>query len=534
MHRHSLPPTRRALLQTAAGLGLAGMAGPSRAAAPKKGGTITLLLSAEPPTLTSIAHTAYNTVIVSPKMTEGLLTYDFDLNPQPQLATAWDVSEDGLIYTFKLRSGVTWHDGKPFTSADVAHSLLTIKDVHPRGRSTFGNLAEVRTPDELTAVLVLSRPAPYLISAFAASETPIVPKHVYAGSRADANPANNTPVGTGPFRFREWVRGSQLILDRNPAYWDEGKPFIDRLVVRFITDGAARSAALEAGDVQIAPNTPVPLSDIDRLRALPHLAVEDRGYEYTNSVSRIEFNLDRPFFQDVRVRRAFAHVIDRKAIRDVVNYGYGTPIPGPISSTLTRFYVPDLRTYPPDRARAEALLDEAGHRRGADGVRVRLAHDYVPSSEGYRRGAEFIKQALAKIGVEVSVRSQDFVTYAKRVYADRDFDFTYNGMSNLFDPTVGVQRLYWSKNFKPGVPFSNGAHYANPEVDRLFEAASVETDPARRREQFTQVQRILVDDLPDIGVLAVADLTIHDRRVAGHTIGADGVAGNLASIHYVG
>ena len=218
----------------------------------------------------------------------------------------------------------------------------------------------------------------------------------------------------------------------------------------------------------------------------------------------------------------------------MVNYGYGTPIPGPISSRLTRFYVPDLKTYPLDRARAEALLDEAGHRRGADGVRVRLAHDYVPSSEGYRRGAEFIKQALAKIGVEVSVRSQDFATYTKRVYADRDFDFTYNGMSNLFDPTVGVQRLYWSKNFKLGVPFSNGAHYANPEVDRLFEAASVETDPVRRREQFTQVQRILVDDLPDIGVLAIADLTIHDRRVAGHTVGADGVAGNLASIHYVG
>jgi peptide/nickel transport system substrate-binding protein len=527
-------PTRRNILRWGAGAGLATLGSArSGAASLRRGGVITLLLTAEPPTLTTIAHSAYNAVIVSPKVTEGLLTYDFDLNPQPQLATTWRVSEDGLTYTFGLRRGVTWHDGRPFTSADVAFSLWAIKEIHPRGRSTFGNLVGIRMPDEHTVVLILSKPAPYLLTAFAASETPIVPRHVFDGAKIEEHPALNAPTGTGPFVFKEWERGSHVAYERNPNYWDQPKPYIDRLIIRFVPDPAARSAALEAGDVQVAPNTPVPLSDIERLKALPHLAGELRGYEYTNSISRVEFNLDRPFFRDVRVRRAFAHVIDRNVIRDVVNYGYGMAIPGPISASLTKFYYAGLKTWPSDRAQAERLLDEAGYPRKADGVRVRLTHDYVPSGDGYRRGAEYIRQALAKVGVEVSVRGQDFATYTKRVYADRDFDFTYNGMSNLFDPTVGVQRLYWSKNFKPGVPFSNGAHYVNPEVDRLLETAAVEVDPARRYEQFVAFQKILVEDLPDIGIVSAPEFTIYDRRVAGHTAGADGVSGNLAGIHYI-
>ena len=529
-------PSRRALFGYAGAAGLLGLSGGRTWAAetgvPKRGGTVSLLLAAEPPTLTSIAHTAYNTVIVSPKVTEGLLTYDFDLSPCPQLAVGWEVSADGLTYRFRLRPGVTWHDGKPFTSADVAFSIQALKTAHPRGRSTFLNLVEVRTPDPLTAELVLSKPAPYLLSALAASETPIVPKHVYESGPVESNPANNAPIGTGPFVFKEWVRGSHILYERNPNYWDAGKPYIDRLIVRLIPDAAARVAAIESGDVQIASNSPVPLADVERLRALPHLAFETRGYQYTNTIARIEFNLDRPAFKDVRVRRAVAHVIDRKVVRDVVNYGYGDPIVGPISASLTKFYTPDLKGYAVDPKAAERLLDEAGFPRGADGVRLRLTHDYVPSGDLYRRGADYVKQALGRIGVEVTVRSQDFPTYTKRVYTDRNFDFTFNGMSNLFDPTVGVQRLYWSKNFKPGVPFSNGSHYANPEVDRLLEAAAVEIDPHKRFELFVAFQKILVEDVPDFGVLSATDFTLHHKSVAGHTVGAEGVTGNLAGVHY--
>jgi len=529
-------PSRRALFGYAGVAGLLGLSGGLARAAetgvPKKGGTVSLLLAAEPPTLTTIAHTAYNTVIVSPKVTEGLLTYDFDLTPRPQLAVGWEVSPDGLTYRFRLRPGVTWHDGKPFTAADVAFSIQALKTAHPRGRSTFLNLVEVRTPDPLTAELVLSKPAPYLLTALAASETPIVPRHIYESGPVESNPANNAPIGTGPFVFKEWVRGSHILYERNPNYWDAGKPYIDRLIVRLIPDAAARVAAIESGDVQIASNSPVPLADVERLRALPHLTFETRGYQYTNNISRIEFNLDRPAFKDVRVRRAIAHAIDRTVVRDVVNYGYGTPIVGPISASLSKFYYPDLKGYPVDPKAAERLLDEAGFPRGADGVRLRLTHDYVPSGDLYRRGADYVKQALGRIGIEVTVRSQDFPTYTKRVYTDRDFDFTFNGMSNLFDPTVGVQRLYWSKNFKPGVPFSNGSHYANPEVDRLLEAAAVEIDPQKRFDLFVAFQKILVEDVPDFGVLSTTDFTLHHKTVAGHTVGAEGVTGNLADVHY--
>ncbi len=118
-----------------------------------------------------------------------------------------------------------------------------------------------------------------------------------------------------------------------------------------------------------------------------------------------------------------------------------------------------------DVAAANRLLDQAGHPRGSDGIRFKVTHDPLPYGDGLKRGGEFIKNALAKIGVDVTLRAQDFPTYIRRVYTDRDFDFTYNMMSNLFDPTVGVQRLYWSKNFKKGVPFSNGSGYSNPEVD---------------------------------------------------------------------
>lgn len=526
-------PTRRTFLLASVALTVASAARLPAIAAPARGGTATLLLSAEPPVLTTIANTAFNSVYVSPKVIEGLLTYDFDLNPQPLLAKEWSVSPDGLTYTFHLRDGVKWHDGKEFTSADVAFSIKTLKDVHPRGRNTFLNLVDVETPDPLTAILKLSKPAPYLITALASSETPIVPRHIYEGTKVAENPANLAPIGTGPFRFKEWVRGSHLVYERNPDYWDQPRPYLDQLIVRFIPDAAARSIAIETGEIDLAPSTPVPLSDLERLKEVPGIAFEQRGYQYANGVSRIEFNLERPFFKDIRVRQAFAHVIDRKVILNTINYGYGAAIPGPINPNLAKWYDGDLKTYPIDLAAAEKLLDEAGYPRGSDGVRIRINLDYVPSGETYPRGSEYIRQALAKVGVDATVRSQDFATYTKRIYTDRDFDFAFEGMSNLFDPTVGVQRLYWSKNFKPGVPFSNGSAYSNPKVDALLEAAAIEVDAKKRVDQWREIQQILVEDLPAIDIASQPELTIYNTRIADHTIGGEGVSGSLAYAYLV-
>lgn len=527
---------RRLFLQGGAGLGLTGLVSlpvwaqaRAEGTTPTRGGTLTVLIDPEPPTLTTIAHSAGASVLISAKTTEGLLTYGFDLAPQPQLATAWAVSADGLQYTFTLRRGVRWHDGRPFTSADVAHSIGLLKQYHPRGRATFSSLAEVRTPDAHTAVLVLSRPVPYLLTALSASESPIVPKHLYENGKADANPANNAPVGTGPFVFKEWVRGSHVTYERNPDYWDNPKPYVDRLIVRFIPDPAARAAAIEKGEVQLAPGTPVPLGDVERLRAKPNLVFEPNGYQYINAVSRVEFNLENPALRDLRVRQAIAQAINRQVVQKTVWYGQGRLIPGPMHPALAKFYVPDLPVLAFNPKQAEALLDEAGLTRGKAGpnLRLKLALTPIPT-EGGQRTAEYLKQALGRIGIEVTINGQDFATYVRRIYSERAFDLHVSVMSNTFDPTVGIQRLYWSKNFKKGLPFSNGSGYANPEVDRLLEAAAIEIDETRRQQQFAEFQRHIAHDLPDITLLALDTYTIADRRVRGHTVGADGIAGNLA------
>jgi peptide/nickel transport system substrate-binding protein len=496
-------------------------------ASERPGGTLTYILGVQPATL--VAFTTDGVRQISPKVTEGLLTYDFDLNPRPALAVEWAISKDGLTYTFGLRRGVKWHDGRDFTSADVAFSLRLLKEIHPRGRITFAAIDRIDTPDEYTAVVRLSQPAPFLISALAAQESPIVPRHIYEGTKAESNPANAAPVGTGPFRFKEWVRGSHIILERNPDYWDTGKPFIDAIVFRFIPDSGARAILFETGEADIADGNLIPLAELGRIEALPFLQLETRGTVFNAGVKRLEFNLDNPYLRHLKVRQAIAHAIDKKVIRDVIWYGRGEIVSGPISPELKRFYLTEgTAIHDFDPAKAERLLEEAGFPRRARGIRFKLPHDFRPSTDGDKRTAEYVKQALARIGIEVEVRTQDFASYVRRVYTDRDFAFTTNSMTNTFDPTVGIQRLYWSKAFKPGVPFSNGAHYANPEIDRLLEAAAIENDAEVRADLFARVQRIIAADLPDLNLISDSNFSIINRRVVDAVVEASGTWGSLA------
>ncbi|WP_244537276.1 ABC transporter substrate-binding protein [Methylobacterium pseudosasicola] len=504
--------------------------GAARALAPRRGGTLTMIIQPEPPVLVTLAHTAGPTTRVSPKVTEGLLTFDLDFRPKPQLATQWSVSPDGLRSRFALRENVRWHDGQPFTASDVAHSIALLKEHHPRGRSTFASVTEVLTPDPLTVEIVLSRPAPYLLAALTASESPIVPKHLYGSGDPLANPNGRAPIGTGPFVFKEWKQGSHILFERNPNYWDPGKPHLDRIIVRFIADASARAIALETGEALFAPDTPVPLGQLEALQANPNLILEKRGYDYQPIVYRLEFNLANRYFRDRKVRQAVAHAIDREAINRVVFYGFSTSAPASISPALREFYNPDIPRHDFDPKRAEALLDAAGLPRGADGTRFKLFHDYMPYSDTYQQLGAYTRQALAKVGVAVTLRSQDVPSWFKRTYTDRDFDFMSNAMSHSFDPTVGVQRLYWSKNFKPGVPFSNGSGYSNPDVDRLLEAAAVETDPAQRRDLFRQFQVLVATDLPDINLVTGANLTIANTRLVDHTTTIDGPSANFADV----
>lgn len=500
---------------------------------PVRGSTLKMHIAIEPPILVNLTHTAGAAVYITAKVTEGLLSYDPDLKPLPQLATAWAVSDDSLTYTFNLRKGVKWHDGKDFSADDVVYSLQTLKASNPRGRATFANVATIVALDPHRVQLTLNKPAPYLLSALAACESPIVARHIYGDASPQTHANATAPIGTGPFVFKEWVRGSHVILERNPDYWDAPKPYLDRIIVRFIADSAATVAALEAGEIDISTGG-VPLSDIERIKTNPRLGIEDRAEPYINGITRVEFNFDNPWLSRHEVRVAIAHAINLDFIRKTIFLGYGKTLYGPISPDMKHFYAPDLPRYGFDVAKANQLLDDAGLARDSNGVRFKLTLDPLPGPETYRRTADYIKQALAKIGIQVTLRSQDFATYVKRVYTDRDFDFTLNGMSNLFDPTVGVQRLYWSKNFQPGVPFSNGAHYSNPKVDQLLEAAAVETDVNKRFALFAEFQKLIVEDLPDLGISTAVNPIVYDKRVSNFFIGAEGLGNNAAQIFIKG
>ncbi|CAO3359086.1 ABC transporter substrate-binding protein [Azospirillum melinis] len=525
---------RPLLLWSALALGLTPAAFGSGAALaqqgePVRGGVLRFLVELEPTTLVTIAHTAGPSTRISPKVTEGLVTYDFDFKPQPALATDWTISPDGLTYTFKLRQGVTWHDGRPFTADDVAYSIKLLKENHPRGRGTFAFVTAVETPDPHTAVLRLSKPAPYLIAALDASESPIVPKHVYEGTDPLTNRNASAPIGTGPFLFKEWVKGSHVILERNPNYWDKGKPYLDRVVVRFIADLSARSAAFETGELDLGGGPPVARSDLARLQALPHLGSETRGYEYNGSMTQLYFNYDTPALKDKRVRLAIAHAIDLNRLLNVVYFGYGLVAPAAVSPELTRFTDPSIKPYPFDLAKANKLLDEAGFPKKADGTRLSLRL-YCNPFNGQAAG-DFVKQALGRIGIAVDFQFFDFSTYIQKAYTGREFDLTLESLSNTFDPTPGVQRVFWSKNFKIGLPFSNASHYENPEVDRLLEAAAVEPDVERRRQLWIDLQRFLYEDVAAVHLIAPAGVTLFSKKVKNHTLGVAGINASFADVY---
>jgi peptide/nickel transport system substrate-binding protein len=527
-----MPFSRRLFLTGAtAGLALPGY----RTAAqtpprPVHGGTLNYLIAPEPSTLNCFNTTEGPAIQASTKVLEGLLTYDYDLNPQPALATAWTVSEDGLEYRFTLRRNVKWHDGVPFTADDVAFSLALLKAIHPRGRTTFTNLKGARAIDDHIVAVSLTKPAPYLLYALAGGESPIVPRHVYDGKGDPlSNPANRAPIGTGPFIFKEWATGSHIRYVRNPDYWDSPRPYIDTLLVHIIPDEAARAIAFETGEIDIGGETPVAPPDVARLEKLPHLGIETRGNEYAPTLYGIEFNLDNRYLANLKVRQAIAHAIDPAVVLNVAWYGLGDPTVSIASPTLKRFYNPNVKTYAHDPKKAEQLLDEAGFPRQG-GTRFRLVHDYQPFGEGFERTGDYLKSALARVGIEVSVRSQDWPAYLKRVYTDRDFDFTNHPFTNMFDPTVGLQRFFTSDNFRKGVAFTNASHYRNPDMDQTFAAIAIETDAARRKALIDRVQDIVAEDLPVIPLMLSRSVTIYSRHVIDHTVDALGVSGNFAGV----
>ncbi|OLL31046.1 peptide ABC transporter substrate-binding protein [Burkholderia sp. SRS-W-2-2016] len=495
------------------------------AATPTRGGTLTYAVQQEPPSLVSLLDT--NTVIrnISAKITEGLLRYDAQFNPQPLLAIAWSTSADGLQYTFRLRPGVKWHDGEAFTSADVRYSILTQKRLGPRGRITLANVERVDTPDPLTAVVVLGKPTPYFLKALSSAELPIVPQHRYGDGDPLSSPNPGAPVGTGPFVFDQWVRGSHVSLRRNPNYWRAGAPYLDRVIYRIVPDQGAISAALETGEVDAATN--IGLADLGRLAKLPHLKIDDSYDAYLNNAAFLEFNLDNPVLAKAEVRKAIAQAIDRNFIRDNVFYRRSSLVDSPVPKVLSSYYDDSTFHYPFDVDAANRQLDAAGYPKQADGQRFAVKINYITGAD-FRRAAEYLRAALARIGIKATILDGDLPTYLRRAYTAREFDLNLNGLGRLYDPTVGVQRIYWSDGVKHPLIWINASHYQNPQVDELFRTAAIDVDEARRAAAFRQIQQIVGRELPVLPLVTVPALQVYHSRVHNLNNSIDLTAGDFS------
>ncbi len=524
-----LPPrfSRRAALALPVGLAVASgvaQANATQAAEPRRGGTMVMIVNPEPSTLAHYMVTIGSVPPIATQVYEGLATYDWDQNPQPQLAKSWVIAPDGKTITFKLQEGVTFHNGHPFTSADVQYSYMEVlKKYHPTAPVVLAELTAIDTPDPLTAVFHLANPAPYLMKFLAGRDLPIVCKSVFEGTNIAQNPTANKPIGTGPFKFGQWERGQFIRLDRNDKYWKPGLPYLNRIIARFIPDAATRSAAMETGEAHFAGYSAVNYADLGRMKANPTLGLTTKGYEMTPALSVLELNEHHPHLGNKDVRLAIAYAIDRRVILRDVMYGYGQPATGPLSRKFakTGIYTDDVRHFDvPDRLDiANKLLDGAGAPRGANGMRFPMHLEVNSFGEQWLRQAEYIKQALAAVGIDVTLRSEDTATWLRRCYTDYDFDINEPFLSQGVDPVIGLNKQYLTSQIRKGVTFVNDSFYSNPDVDRMLGEGMREQDPAKRAATYHKVQQVLVEDSPLVWLIDVEYVSIFNQKLKDHTTG---------------
>jgi peptide/nickel transport system substrate-binding protein len=490
---------------------------------PKRGGTLQVVVTPEPPMLMQGLNQNGPTNMIAGNIYESLLRYDAKLNPMPSLAKSWEISPDQTVYTFHLQPDVKWHDGKPFSADDVVFTLdKFLREVHPRWRPIVNaQVKAIEKVDDLTVKVTLKQPfGPFLLSQEVAS-APMVPKHIYEGTDFRANPMNNTPIGTGPMKFVEWKKGSYVHLARNEAYWDKGHPYLDDIYFQFIPDAAARAVAYETGKVDVLTGGAVEIFDVARLSKLPNTCVSTAGWEMFAPHAWITPNTKNGILGNKLFRQAMMYAIDRDFGRDVVWSGYGKVPTGPISSK-TKFYSADVKKYEYDPAKAKDLVKQSGYKGET------LHFLALPYGETWQRWGEAIKQNFADVGINMDLVNTDVAGWTQRT-SNFDFDMTFNFLYQLGDPATGVARSYVSSNIVKGNPFGNVGSYSNPEVDKLFAEAAI-APAEKRQELYTKVQQILAEELPVLWLLeldfpTVYRCNVHD--IATTAIGIDDAARNM-------
>lgn len=469
---------------------------------PVSGGTLNAVIQPEPPGLMLGLVQNGPTQMIAGQIYESLLRYDKNLDPMPSLAKEWTKSEDGLTYTFTLQDDVVWHDGEPFTSEDVVFSVDEfLRETHPRLRASLVHVESIEAPDDKTVVFTLKQPFGPFLGIFEVGTMPMIPKHIYEGTDYANNPANNTPIGTGPFKFEEWVRGSYIHLVKNEDYYMEGKPHLDEIYYQVIPDAASRAVAFETGQVDLLPGGSVENFDIPRLTAMDNVCYTNDGWEFFGPHSWMWMNMHEGPMTDKNLRKAVMHALDREFARDALWNGNGTVATGPVSS-VTRFYEPDTPDISYNPEKAKEYLAQSDY----DGTPLQILP--LPYGETWQRWAEAVKQNLAEVGIESELVATDVAGWNQRT-GDWDFDLAFTYLYQYGDPALGVSRTYVSSNIAKGSPWNNVSGYVNEEVDRLFAEAAIQASDEDRQALYTQVQNIVVDDVPVAWMLELQFPTIY-------------------------
>jgi len=384
----------------------------------------------------------------------------------------------------------------------------------------FAPVTSVDTPDAHTAVLNLSKPHPALMLAMSGQLMAIIPKHIYGdGQNPKTHPRNTeNVVGSGPFKLVEYKSGEHVILERFDDFFIEGRPYLDKIVMRIITDPAARAIAYENGEIHMGAFESLPRI-INRLKKVDSLTVTDEGYGGIGPLDWLAMNTTKGPLKDVRVRKAIAYAVDKNFIHKAL-------MEGTASNSLTGihpdspFYNADVDGYDLDLNKSRALLDEAGFPMNGDS-RFSLTIDF--GWPGVKPQVEYVKAALKKVGIAVKVRaSADFPTWAARM-GKMDYDMSWDTVFNWGDPVIGVHRTYSSDNIAKGV-WSNTQGYANARVDELMEMASVETNPAKRTALYAEFQEIIADEVPVYHTNTLPYHTVYNDNVGNPPLGIWGTS----------
>ncbi len=445
--------------------------------------TIVIGMQDEPPVLdpTQNAAAAID-VIFAVNVYESLTRIGEDGTVKPGLATSWTVGEDGKAYTFKLPKGVVFDNGEKLTSETVKWSFDragAATSTNPTKRH-FANIAAVETPDPETVILRLKSPSSLFLSYMASGSAAI-----YDPKSAENNKA--TPVGTGPYKFKQWVKGDRVVLEKSPTHRDQGKAQIRQATFKFVPDAAAQVPALLAGDIDAFPVIGA-TETLDRFKGDARFQVVIGS---TEGEVPLILNNDKKPFNDIRVRRAVNHAIERKSIIDGATSGYGLPI-GSHFPPHHPWYVDLTNRYPHDIAKAKDLLKEAGFPNGID-VNIK-----PPPFAYARRSAEIVAAQLSEAGIRVKIEPVEWAQWLDVVYKQKNYDMTVVAHVSPWD----------QDNYTRGKDYYYG--YQNDDMDKLMKAALVESDEAKRKDLYVQIQRKISDEaihaymfqLPRTGVYA--------------------------------